>query len=89
MSLAEELALRHEPTLRGFGTSLPEELARAAQALEGRLSAEDLELWAEAGVTLARRSLRSWEAAQEYFRASPAAAETLDTSELLAWAVAR
>jgi nitric oxide reductase NorD protein len=88
VSLADELALRHEPMLRGFGTSLPEELATAAQALEGRLSAEELEHWAEAGVTLARRSLRSWEAAQEYFRASPAAAETLATPELLAWAVA-
>jgi nitric oxide reductase NorD protein len=86
MSLVEELAARHEPTLRGFGTSLPEELAVAAAELEGRLTAEELERWAEAGVTLARRSLRSWEAAQEYFRASPGAAEALTADELLAWA---
>ncbi len=88
MSLAEELVARHEPALRGFGTSLPEELGLAAGELQGRLSAEELERWAEAGVTLARRSLRSWEAAQEYFRASPAAAEALAAPELLAWAEA-
>ncbi len=85
MSVAASVVARHEPELRKFGQALPEDLAAAATALEARLSAEDLERWAEAGVRLARRSLRSWEAAAEYFRASPATAGKLTASELLAW----
>ena len=85
MSVAAEIAARYEPELGKFGQTLPEDLAAAATALEGRLPDEDLERWAEAGVRLARRSLRSWEAASEYFRAGPAVAESLSPRELMAW----
>ena len=85
MSIAAEVAARYEPELAKFGQTLPEDLAVAAAALEGRLSAEELDRWAESGVRLARRSLRSWEAAAEYFRAGPAVAEKLSAAELLAW----
>lgn len=85
MSLAGELAAQHEPELRKFGESLPEEFASAATVIEEHLAADDLERWAEVGIRLARRSLRSWEAASEYFRAAPAVAETLTVPELLAW----
>ncbi len=85
MSNAADIVAQHEPELRKFGQTLPEDLQVAATALEGRLSADDLERWAEAGVRLARRSLRSWEAAAEYFRAAPSVAERLSASELLDW----
>ena len=85
MSIPAGIVARHEPELRKFGQTLPEELEAAAAALAGRLSADELERWAEAGARLARRSLRSWEAAAEYFRASPAVAERLSATELLDW----
>ena len=85
MTLADDLTTRHGAELRGFGASLPDEFTSAARALEGTLSAEDLDRWAAAGVALAHHSLRSWEAAAEYFRASPQIAGQLPFDELLGW----
>ena len=77
MSAADGLISRHEAALRGYGPSLPDDFAAAVRALEPILAPEDLERWVEAGVDLASRSLRSWEAAIEYFRAGPAIAGQL------------
>ena len=86
MSIAQQLVTRHAAELRGLGGSLPEELERAAAALEGRLSDQELERWAETGVALASRSLRSWEAAAEYFRVSPSLVPAFDFESLMEWA---
>ena len=86
MSAAADITARHEAELRGFGPTLADDLASGARALEGRLSEEQLDEWASAGVALSRHSLRSWEAAAEYFRASPRLLPAFNFEELLDWA---
>ena len=86
MSAAQILTARFAAELRGFGASLPDDFSEAALALQGHLSEEELERWAETGVALANHSLRSWEAATEYFRASPQLVQALDFEQLMAWA---
>ena len=86
MSAAAEVVARHDAELRGYGPTLADDLASGARALEGRLSDEELGEWASAGVALSRHSLRSWEAAAEYFRASPRLVPAFNFEELLDWA---
>ena len=87
MSAADDVITRYESELRGFGPTLPDDLASGARSLERRLSDEQLDAWASAGVGLARHSLRSWEAAAEYFRVSPQLLPAFSFEELLDWAV--
>ena len=84
--MAEEPTAGHAAELRGFGASLPDDFSDARRSLQQRLSADELERWAETGVALANHSLRSWEAAAEYFRASPPLARALSFSQLMDWA---
>ena len=86
MTAARDLAARHAAELKGFGSSLPDDFSAAATAIEAQLSAEQLERWAMTGIQLANHSLRSWEAAAEYFRASPTLLATLDFEQVMAWA---
>ncbi|MSQ41538.1 MAG: VWA domain-containing protein [Dehalococcoidia bacterium] len=86
MTAAEQLRERYAAELRGFGSSLPEDFGAAAAELAPRFSAQQLELWAQAGVALANYSLRSWEASAEYFRASPQVASAMRFEQLMAWA---
>ena len=65
------LISRYEKELTPFSTSLAAEFQRSAQAMGDLVEPEEIALWAEDGLELARRSWRSWEAASEYFRASP------------------
>jgi nitric oxide reductase activation protein len=85
MTLASDLTARYAPELRGFGASLPDDFAAAAEALERVLDESQLDEWARAGVELANHSLRSWEAAAEYFRASPEMASRVDFAGLVHW----
>ncbi|MEX2031881.1 MAG: hypothetical protein WEA81_03340, partial [Dehalococcoidia bacterium] len=86
MTTAADLAARYGPELRGFGASLPDDFAAAATDLQRTLDADQLDLWARDGIALANHSLRSWEAAAEYFRASPALAGRLEFEGLREWA---
>ncbi len=85
MSSAAELSERYAPDLKGFGASLPDDLALGLDGLEGRYDEAQLEQWVQAGIALANHSLRSWEAASEYFRASPGVAERMSFDELQHW----
>ncbi len=85
MTTAAELVERHSAELRGFGASLPDDFAAAAAELESQLSEEDLSRWATTGIALANHSLRSWEAAAEYFRASPVVLGDLTFDQLMEW----
>ena len=71
MSVADGLTERYAAELRGFGASLPDEFGAGVRALERAFSEQELDRWAQTGVRLANHSLRSWEAAAEYFRSSP------------------
>ncbi len=85
MTLAQDLTARYAPELRGFGGSLPDDFGAAADALAGSLDEAQLDRWARTGVDLANHSLRSWEAAAEYFRASPTMATRVNFDALMHW----
>ena len=85
MTRAIDLSTQYAEELHGFGASLPEDFAAAAAALESRLSEAHLEDWARAGMELAHASLRSWEAAAEYFRASPLVLDRLGEDGMQRW----
>ena len=86
MTTAAQLVERHAEELRGLGSTLVDDLAVGAGELESRLTSEELDRWAAAGVALATHSLRSWEAAAEYFRVSPQVAPEVPFEVLLEWA---
>ena len=67
-------------------TPLREAFQSAMPALEAALMADSLVTWADEGAGLMRRGPRYWDAAAEYFRASPAMADALTTRRLLSWA---
>ena len=80
------LISRYEKELTPFSTSLADEFQNSAKAMADLVEPEELSLWAEDGLELARRSWRSWEAASEYFRASPQVLPLMDFPALRRWA---
>ena len=85
MTLLTDLSSRFAPELRGFGASLPDDFAAGLAGMEAFMDAADLEQWAQDGIALANHSLRSWEAAGEYFRASPVVADRLGVEGIRHW----
>ena len=53
--------------------------------LSDELDGEQLERWAEVGLQLADQTVRSWEAANEYFRVSPKVAGVMPFNYFLRW----
>lgn len=86
MNTSDSIIARYESDLHGLGPTLPDDLASGARSLESRLNEQQLDEWASAGINLARHSLRSWEAAAEYFRVSPQLFPAFSFEELLDWA---
>ena len=84
----ENLDLRAiELELEGFPTSVLHEYGEARRSLERDLAPAELLAWATEGLALARHSFRSWQAATEFFRASPEVARKLGSpSSLVYWA---
>jgi hypothetical protein len=76
----------YEARLATLSPGLPKDLREAAPAVAKHLSNTEMCRWAEEGVALAGQSLRSWEAASEYFRASPEVVRLLPFDCLLRWA---
>ena len=71
MSIVGELLARHHERLSGFPSPLQQHYEAGLRALAPVLTPSQLQIWAETGVELTGLSLRSWEAALEYFRAAP------------------
>ena len=76
---------RLRDALSAFPPSLQQDFDRAEAALREILAPQELAAWAGDGVEIARHSLRSWEAAGEYFRASPGMLEQLTFSRFREW----
>ncbi|MEO8540855.1 MAG: VWA domain-containing protein [bacterium] len=72
MTIIGELLARHHERLSGFPAPLEQHYEAGLRALAPRLSPSQLQSWAETGVELTALSLRSWEAAVEYFKAGTA-----------------
>jgi nitric oxide reductase activation protein len=76
---------RYEKELTPFSASLAVEFRRAAESACDLLEPDEVGLWAEDGLELARRSWRSWEAASEYFRASTVVLTLMEFEALRRW----
>jgi len=70
MNEADRLLERYAEQLRSIPAPVAASFAEACQALSGRLPPAALEHWASLGMQLAELNLRSFEAADEFFRAS-------------------
>jgi nitric oxide reductase activation protein len=66
--------------------SLVDDFRAAREQLAPRMAEAELRAWASEGVQLAEHSLRSWEAASEYFKLSPAALAALPPQAFRRWA---
>ena len=76
----------YEVRLAALSPNLPQDLREAVPQVAAHLSDDGVQRWVEEGVALAGQSLRSWEAASEYFRASPQVVELLPLDCMLRWA---
>ena len=77
--------LQLEREIEGFPLSLAHEYRRATEALGPTVVPDDLAKWAAQGLTIAQQGVRSWEAAAEYFRASPEVLPNHPLAALLEW----
>ena len=84
-SSLRRLVGRFEKELAPFSTALAEEFRRSAEVACDLLEPEEVALWAEDGLELARGSWRSWEAASEYFRATPQLLPLMGFAALQQW----
>ncbi|MCH8830700.1 MAG: hypothetical protein IID45_14075, partial [Planctomycetes bacterium] len=80
---ATELA-RQE--LAGFPAPVLERYEEALGKLTGRLADETCQQWASEGLEIVRKTVRSWEAAAEFFEASVAVQRQLPSGQFLKWA---
>ncbi len=71
--------------LRAFPPALLQEFEAANDQLAEVLTTAEQESWAQDGVSIARHSLRSWEAAGDYFRSSPAMLDQLTYPRFRDW----
>ena len=58
----------------------------AVEAMESSFSSEELALWAKEGSAIAAQTVRSWEAAVEYYRVGPQVARSLAFPSFMQWA---
>lgn len=72
--------------LAQFPAPVLEQYEVALEKLAGRLADETCEQWAAEGLEIARKTVRSWEAAAEYFDASVAVQRQLPSGQFLKWA---
>ena len=83
--MADAAADRAREALSAFPPSLQQEFDTAYAALRDVLAPQELRAWSDDGLEIARHSLRSWEAAGEFFRASPGMLEQLTFSRFREW----
>jgi len=72
--------------LADFPAPVLERYEEALEKLTGRLAEETCEQWASEGLEIVRKTVRSWEAAAEFFGASPAVQRQLPSGQFLKWA---
>ena len=77
--------LQLEREIEGFPLSLAHEYRRATEALGPTVVPDDLAKWAAQGLTIAQQGVRSWEAAAEYFRASPEVLPNHPLAAMVEW----
>ena len=68
-----------------YPSAVLEEFQSAHSQLEAVLTSEDLEKWMARGLSVATLTVRSWEAASEFFRSSLVIHELVGNKGLIAW----
>ena len=71
--------------LKKLPSEVLEEYQKSRDALKSAFSEDELVLWSQEGVTIAHQTVRSWEAAIEYFKASPEVAKYLNFPSFTQW----
>lgn len=83
---APKLTLQQiETELESYPSPVAERFRMASSNLSGRLADETLQEWAATGLDIARKTVRSWEAASEYFDSSAAVQRQLPSGQFLRW----
>ena len=75
-----------EEELLRFPVSVLNEFRKAEAVARKELTAKDFTSWAEEGIAIAQHSFRSWEAATDYFRATPEVLRKMPFAQVLTWA---
>ena len=71
--------------LRRFPASVSEEFEKAIKVMPSALTEAQTTTWAQAGLEVARQTVRSWEAAAQYYRASPAVLGYMPFNYFMKW----
>jgi hypothetical protein len=74
-----------EQELKRFSKATADQFRASVKLLQGQLSDEELNNWAQEGIEIAKSSFRGWEAAGEYFKATPKVLDCLKFPELISW----
>jgi hypothetical protein len=77
-----------EAELGRFPAPVTEGYREAKALLQGRLRDQDLSAWAAQGLAIAGKTVRSWEASAEFFKASPAVQRQLSAAQFSRWGAA-
>jgi hypothetical protein len=81
----QAFAAEAEHKLASHSPTLPEEFRASLNELRESMTEAELRAWAEEGLALAEHSLRSWEAASEYFKVSPQTLRSLPPQAFRRW----
>ena len=75
-----------ENDLGRLPSSVTEEFHHATEQMRPAFNEEEITLWAREGLSIANQTVRSWEAAVEYFKAGPLVAKSLTFPSFMQWA---
>ena len=81
----EQLMMNVRTELGSFPSPVQANYDRAREALTGRLADDKLDDWAQMGLTISKRTVRSWEAGAELFNASPKVQRHLPAGQFISW----
>ena len=82
---SEQTMMNVRTELGSFPSPVQANFDHAREALSGRLADEKLDVWAQLGLTISKRTVRSWEAGAELFNASPKVQRHLPAGQFISW----
>lgn len=82
---SEQIMMSVRTELGSFPSPVQANFDHAKEALSGRLADEKLDVWAQLGLTISKRTVRSWEAGAELFNASPKVQRHLPAGQFISW----
>ena len=82
---SEQMMLNVRSELGSYPSPVQSNFDQAREALTGRLAADKLDEWAQLGLMISKRTVRSWEAGAELFNASPKVQRQLPAGQFISW----